>query len=82
MILFLMTLLTGCSQKPTLIRTVEVPVMVHTPLPPEATAPVDVPQLGGFPVTNRDLVDYVFKLKSALREANRKLEAIKDQWYD
>lgn len=47
---------------------------MFVPLPEGATDPVALPELAGD--TNEDLADFITRLKEAVKEANRRLEAI------
>lgn len=66
--------LSGCSTAPTKTETVTVYVPQMVQVPKELADPVPVPQVAI--ETNSDMADLIVALKSALAEANRKLEAI------
>jgi hypothetical protein len=68
--------LNGCSTAPIKTETVTVYVPQTVKVPKELADPVPVPDKEI--VVNSDLADYIVMLKSALAEANRKLEAIGD----
>lgn len=64
----LLVLLAGCvTTKPREVTRV-------VPVPAELTQPVPEPVLEGN--QNKDLIDWVERLKAAIREANRRLESI------
>lgn len=64
----------ACSTAPTKTETVTVYVPQTVKVPKELADPVPVPQVAI--ETNSDMADLIVALKSALAEANRKLEAI------
>lgn len=66
--------LSGCSSNPVKTETVTVYVPQTVKVPKELADPVPVPQVAI--ETNSDMADLIVALKSALSEANRKLEAI------
>ena len=74
--LILLSLLTlnACSTPPVKTETVTVYVPQVVKVPKELADPVPVPQVAI--ETNSDMADLIVALKSALAEANRKLEAI------
>jgi len=64
----------GCSSSPVKTETVTVYVPQTVKVPKELADPVPVPQVAI--ETNSDMADLIVALKSALAEADRKLEAI------
>ena len=66
--------ISACSTTKVRTETVYVPKLVQ--LPAELTAPVTVPKAEV--KTNADLAEYALKLKRALEQANRQLEAIRE----
>ena len=74
--------LAGCGSAEPIIRTetVEVNVPVYVPLPVELTTPVAEPAppaRDGF--DGEALVDWVERLRAALREANAKLAGVRSK---
>lgn len=77
MLAFPTLLLGACGSSPAVKpEPFEVHVPVYVPVPKELTSTVPEPLLKSGPVTNEDLADWADALKTALREANRKLRAI------
>lgn len=73
-ILPFLLILSACSTAPVKTETVTVYVPQTVKVPKELADPVPVPQVAV--ETNSDMADLIVALKSALAEANRKLEAI------
>jgi hypothetical protein len=65
----------GCSSNPIKTEVVTVNVPTYIQLPAELTQPVPVPSVDV--QTNADLAEYALKVRQALDEANRRLEAIR-----
>ena len=73
--LSLMTI-SACSSTPVKTETVTVHVPTYIQLPADLTQPVPVPSVDV--QTNGDLAEYALKVRQALDEANRRLEAIRE----
>jgi hypothetical protein len=67
--------ISGCSSSPIKTETVTVNVPTYIPIPAELTQPVPVPSVDV--QTNADLAEYALKVRKALDEANRRLDAIR-----
>lgn len=73
MVGFLLTI-SACST--TKVRTETVYVPTYVGLPAELTSPVPVPAASV--QTNADLAEYALKVRKALEQANRQLDAIRE----
>ena len=75
LILACLTITSACSSSPikTEVKTVYVPKMVQVPA--DLTQPVPVPAVDV--QDNGDLAEYALKVRAALDQANRQLEAIR-----
>ena len=65
----------ACSSSPIKTETVTVNVPTYIKLPADLTAPVAVPVVDV--EDNGDLAEYALKVRAALDQANRQLEAIR-----
>lgn len=66
----------GCSSVPVKTETVTVYVPTYVQLPAELVKPVPVPSVDV--EDNGDLAEYALKVRKALDQANRQLEAIRE----
>jgi hypothetical protein len=65
----------ACSSNPIKTETVTVNVPTYIQLPADLTQPVPVPEVAI--EDNGDLAEYALKVRAALDQANRQLEAIR-----
>lgn len=71
-----LTAIAGCSTAPVKTETVTVYVPTYIQLPAELTSEVPLPPVAV--QTNADLAEYALKVRKALEQANRQLEAIRE----
>lgn len=72
--------LVACAAQPTVtkVQTVTVTTPVYVPLDPTLTQEVPTPTFPArTPLLNRDLVDYLVKMREALQQANAQLQTIR-----
>jgi hypothetical protein len=70
-----LTITAACSSNPIKTETVKVYVPRYIQLPADLTAEVPVPEVAI--EDNGDLAEYALKVRAALDQANRQLEAIR-----
>ena len=75
-LLVCLTAIAGCSSNPVKTETVTVYVPTYIQLPAELTRQVPVPSVDV--QDNGDLAEYALKVRKALDQANRQLEAIRE----
>lgn len=75
LLLAFLTITAACSTAPIKTETVTVNVPTYIKLPADLTAPVAVPVVEV--EDNGDLAEYALKVRAALDQANRQLEAIR-----
>ena len=75
LMLLCLTITSSCASNPIKTETVTVNVPTYIKLPADLTAPVAVPVVAV--EDNGDLAEYALKVRAALDQANRQLEAIR-----
>ena len=70
-----LTTISACSSNPIKTETVTVNVPTYIQLPADLVSPVPVPEVAI--EDNGDLAEYALKVRAALDQANRQLEAIR-----
>lgn len=75
LLLAFLTITAACSSNPIKTETVTVNVPTYIQLPADLTQPVPVPEVAI--EDNGDLAEYALKVRAALDQANRQLEAIR-----